>query len=108
MKVKKALLPACAMALVFAAGGVTALAAGNNWSVNDAFDYTFQSNGRIEYDYENDGDLSGENDIVIDADDIKALKKKSEVALYGDFEADPDGQGSGTLYIRVGDNPESR
>lgn len=108
MKVKKVLLPVCAMALIFAAGGVTTLAAGSNWSVADAFDYTFQSNGRIEYDYENDGDLSGENDIVIDADDIKVLNKRSEITLYGDFEADTDGKGSGTLYIRIGENPENR
>lgn len=108
MRARKILVPACAVVLIFAAGGVTALAASNNWSVADAFDYTFQSNGRIEYDYESDGDLSGENDIVLDADDIKVLNKRSELTLYGDFEADLDDQGSGTLYIRIGDNPENR
>lgn len=85
--------------------GVTALAAGVNWSIDETFNHVLQSNGRIEYDYENDGDLTGENDVVIDADDIKALEKKSEVALYGNFVPDTNADGTGTLYIRVGENP---
>lgn len=109
-KVKRAILPVFAAAFIFAAGGVTTLAAGSGWSLEDAFSHVLQSNGRIEYDYEGDGDLTGPNDVVIDTDDIKALEKRSEVTLYGDFVADldtyGDSVGTGTLYIRIGENPD--
>ena len=81
----------------------------SNRAVSDAFDHEIKSNGRIEYDYDNDGDLSGKNDVVLDAEDIKALEKKSEVTLYGNFVPDKDSYGdntgTGTLYIRIGENP---
>lgn len=110
---KKIILAASLMitaVFIATAHGVTSLASTSKWSMDNAFDHKFESNGRIEYDYENDGNLSGSNDIVIDADDIKALEKKSEVTLYGNFVADTDSKGdsvgTGTLYIRIGENPD--
>lgn len=108
--VRKAIFPACAVAVICAVSGITTVAANPQWTKADAFSHRMHSNGRIEYDYEGDGDLSGDNDIVIDADDIKALTKKSEIALYGEFVADTDAYGdatgTGTLYLRIGENPE--
>lgn len=99
---------------IFSSKEMTATArAAGRWGIGthiDAFEHVIKSNGRIEYDYDNDGDLSGENDVVLDAEDIKALDKKTEVTLFGNFVPDKDeygdGTGTGTLYIRIGDNPQ--
>ncbi len=96
-------------ALIF--GNIRVQAADNyGRSVSNAFEHVTESNGRIEYDYESDGDLTGVNDVVLDAEDIKALEKKTEVTLFGNFVPEKDqygdNTGTGTLYIRIGENPQ--
>lgn len=111
MKNKKTVFTAAAMIVCISAAGTGVYAAtASSWTVEDAFRHTYRSNGQFVYDYDEDGDFSGENDVVLDADDIKSLGKKSEVTVFGEFEpyADEygDNTGTGILHLRIGENPQ--
>lgn len=106
---KKIILAAAAGILAISTLSAGAYAAASEWSVEQAFSHKIRSNGQFVYDYEDDGDLSGENDVVLDADDIKALDKKMSVTVFGEFEPYKDeygdNTGTGTLHLTIGENP---
>lgn len=107
---KKIILAAAATAVCIAAFGTGVCAAVSSWTVEDAFRHTIRSNGQFVYDYDEDGDFSGENDVVLDADDIKALDRKTGVTVFGKFEPYTDeygdSTGTGILHLRIGENPQ--
>ncbi len=106
---KKRILAATVVTAGLTVFGTGVYAAASSMTTEEAFAHSVRSNGQFVYDYEEDGDYSGENDVVLDADDIKALDKKTEVTVFGRFEPVldeyGDSTGTGTLHLKIGENP---